>query len=124
MFEKASRLKLRFSSDVGNIATEDLWDLNLKQLNTIAKNLNKKLKDAEEEDFLEEKSAEDTKLKLSFDIVLHVLKTKKDELEKRKNAAEKREQQQKLMGILSKKQDASLEKLSEEEIQKKIAELD
>ena len=41
MFEKASRLKLRFKTQNGIIAVDDLWDLTLDSLNTLAKALNK-----------------------------------------------------------------------------------
>ena len=124
MFEKASRKKLRFVSDKGLLTAEDLWDLNLNQLNTIAKKLNKDLKNAAEEDFLEGAGKEDTLLKLSFDIVLHVLNTKKEEAEKRKTAAEKKAEKEKLLDMLDKKKNQSLESLSEEELKKKIEELD
>ena len=124
MFEKCSRKKLRFVSDKGLLTAEDLWDLNLNQLNAIAKKLNKDLKNAAEEDFLEGAGKEDTLLKLSFDIVLHVLNTKKEEAEKRKTAAEKKAEKEKLLDMLDKKKNQSLESLSEEELKKKIEELD
>jgi hypothetical protein len=49
LFEKASRLKLRFSSPAGLLTVEDLWDLPLSaqakvaNLDDIAKGLNKTL---------------------------------------------------------------------------------
>jgi len=92
MFEKASKIKLRFPSSKGMLTTEDLWDLSLQQLNGLAKDLNKKVKESAEHDFLEVKSDSDTITKLQFDIVIQVL-TKK-------------------------KQDAALENLSEEELKK------
>ena len=55
MFEKATRLKLRFETVRGYVTTEDLWDIPLSAVNgfcldTIAKNLNKKLKELEKAD--------------------------------------------------------------------------
>jgi hypothetical protein len=124
MFEEATRSKLRFSSTKGLLTVEDLWDLSLTSLNTLAKNLNKKLKESQEVDFLQERSAEDRKLKLSFDVVLHVLNTKKEEADKRKLANERRQQKQRILGILDRKKNESLEALSEEDLLKKLKELE
>ena len=120
MFEKASRMKLRFVTPRGSITTEDLWDLPLVNLNGIAKNLNKQIKDAEEEDFLKAQGKAATELKLAFDITLHVLQTKKAEQEAREAATEKAEKKRKLLDILARKQDATLEGMSEEELKAQI----
>jgi hypothetical protein len=123
MFEKASRLKVRFDSTQGLLTVEDLWDVPVTQLNTIAKGLNKKLVEAREEDFLEEESAEDEILKLRFDIVLYVLKTKQAGIKAIRDQTKKKEQKEKILGIIAKKQDDSLENMSEDELKKLLAEL-
>jgi len=94
--------------------------LKLEQLNGMAKKLNKDLKATSEEDFLEEESKEDDKLKLGFEIVLHILNTKKDEAKARKEYAEKRAKKIKLLEALAKKQDANLENMSEEDLIKEL----
>ena len=118
MFEKASRLKLRFGSTIGPLSSEDLWDLSLQQLNTLAKSLKKVLKESEEEDFLKETNEADVIVKLQFDLVLHVLNTKKDERKAYQEATEKKAKRQKILGIIAKKQDDSLEDMTEEELLK------
>lgn len=123
MFEKASRMKLRFSTARGFVSVEDLWDLNLQNLNTLAKGLNKKIKEEEEEDFLKDAKGSSTERKLAFDITLHILNTKKTELDAREAAADKAERKRKLLEVLARKQDASLDGLSEEEIKAQIAAL-
>lgn len=123
MFEKASRMKLRFKSDVGTLSVEDLWDLALAQLNKLAKSLNKELKSIEEEDFLQVKSKEDTIAKLRFDLVLYILNVKKGEADERKNARAKKAEKDRLLEILAKKKDYALENLTEEELLKKLEEL-
>jgi len=123
MFEKATRLKLRFDSVIGYLSVEDLWDLSLQQLNSLAKKINKQVKETKEEDFLEEISDEDAIFQLKFNIVLHVLETKKKELKEKKEESLRKEEREKILGILSKKQDAALEELSEKDLLKKLDEL-
>lgn len=121
MFEKASRSKIRFQSNKGMLMVEDLWDLNLTSLNGLAKALNKQIKAEEEEDFLKEANAADVELKLSFDIALHILNVKKAELDARVAAALSAARKKKLLEVLERKQDASLETLTEDELKAQIA---
>jgi len=123
MFEKASRLKLRFQTVKGHLSSEDLWDLSLQQLNAIAKSLNKEIKASNEEDFLGETSAADTLVKLRFDIVLHIINLKKAENDARSEAASKKAQREKILEIMSKKQDSDLEGLSLEDLKKRLDDL-
>ena len=120
MFEEAVRKKFRFTTTKGQMCVEDLWDLSLTNLNTLAKSLNKSIKEREEEDFLAVAPAGNLEEKKKFDIVLHVLKTKQQENEDRKNAQARREEKQKLMEILSSKKDEGLQNLSVEELQQRI----
>ena len=93
MFEKASRLKLRFDTPKGMITTEDVWDLPLTSrngasLDNLAKDLNRTIKETEEESFVADKSARNTVLELKFDIVKHIIEVKKAELTASKKAVE------------------------------------
>lgn len=122
-FEKATRMKVRFVTNKGVVSVEDLWDMSLADLNRLAKALNKEIKGAEEEDFLGDTSPTDTKLKLRFDIVVYILGVKKEEKEKRDQAKTMKEEKEKLLRILERKQNESLEELSEEDLRKRIEEL-
>jgi len=122
IFELATRKKIRFQTDRGNLTCEDLWDMNLISLNTLAKNIKRKLKNAEEEDFLET-SPTNTEEQLRFDLVLHVLNIKKQEKEDRENASRRRDEREKLMEILHQKELEQLSALSPEEIKAKLATL-
>jgi hypothetical protein len=124
MFENASRTKLRIASDRGLLSAEDLWDLSLTELNSIAKKLNAELKSSAEEDFLEETSSEDKVTKLKFEIVLHIINTRKAENSKRKEYAELKAKRDKLLAIKAKKQDDSLENMSIEELDAELEALD
>lgn len=118
MFLKASRLKLRWNSSRGFLSLEDLWDLSLQNLNTLAKGLKRELKAELEEDFLEEKTEEDTITKLKFDIVIEVLNIKKSEAKAASEATAMKAHNQKILGLIAKKQDEDLEKMSVEDLQK------
>ena len=81
MFEKASRLKLRFNTPVGLLGVEDLWDLPLTSkaafatnLDDLARDLSKRVAETEES-FV----PKDVKTNLSFDIIKHIIKTRLEE---------------------------------------------
>lgn len=124
MFEKASRMKLRYQTNRGVISVEDLWDLSLESLDAIAINLNKKLKESQTESFIKTKTKDTTELELKFNIVKHIIDVKLSEAEARKSAAEKRAKKQKLMDLIAKKQDAELEGKSVDELMKELAALE
>jgi hypothetical protein len=122
MFEKASRLKLRFQYK-GTLVVEDLWDLSVEELDSIYKTLNAKVKIAKEESLLETKTSENTVLDLQIEIIKYIVSVKVKELSDKIASKEKRDKKKKLMEILAMKQDADLQGKSIEEIQKMMDEL-
>ena len=126
MFEKASRMKLRFDCVAGIISVEDLWVLPLTSrtgranLDDIAKSLNASLKEANEESFVVQTSKPNELLALSFEIVKHVISARLAENEVKRNATDLKERKQKLLGLLADKDDAELQGKSREEIQKMV----
>lgn len=130
MFEKAVRLKLRFSSPQGNLSVEDLWDLPLTSmraaqanLNNIAKDVSRQLKAEGEEDFVNPKTSADELLRLKLDIVKHVILTRQAENETLRAAAERKEKKARLLELIAKKQDQALEGKPLEELQEMVAAL-
>ena len=129
IFEQATRQALRFSSNRGELSTEQLWDLPLTKrdgfdLDTIAKTVNAQLKTLSEESFVtkSQNPAKDS-LELKLEILKHIIAVKLKEAEDRRNAAERATERQKLLDILAEKQDGALKELSVEDIQKRLAEL-
>ena len=124
MFEQATKLKLRFSTDRGQLSVEDLWDLPLTGkalcLDNIAKSVNKALKETDEESFVTTRSKSNTELTLKLDILKHIISVKKAEKDAAKNAAENKARKEQLKGILARKQDAALENMSEEDLKKEL----
>jgi len=123
MFEYATRHKFRFATDRGALSTEDLWDLSLPALNKLAIKLNREIKESKEEDFLQAADVEDALTARKFEVVIYILNMKKAEKVARTAAAEKRAMKDKLLAALARKQDESIDNLSEEEIRKALAEL-
>lgn len=122
MFDKASRLRLRFNYK-GVISTEDLWDLSLQELDFIYKGLMAQKKALNVDSLLTTPTPADDLLELKLDIVRFVFNAKQDEADSRKAAAEKKAKKQKLLDVLSQKQDSALAEMSIEGIQKAIDEL-
>jgi hypothetical protein len=121
MFEKASRLQLRFVTQLGNLSVEDLWNLPLTSKKTvsldgIARMLNRVIKDLGEESFVSTKSSEDVVLNLKFDIVKHVIAIKLAENEASRNALEVKAKKEKIMAIMADKQDDELKSKSSDEL--------
>jgi hypothetical protein len=119
MFEKASRLKVRFNHK-GLCSVEDLWDLPLKSLDTIFKGLNAQNKTQKEESLLDTRSQEDDLLALQISIVKYIVGVRLQEQKAREDAAARSVQKQKILGVISKKQDMALEGMSVEELTKLV----
>ena len=124
MYQKASRLKLRFTTSKGAVNTEDLWDLNLESLNTLAKSLSKQVKESEEEDFIKTKTASNTELDLKFQIVKDVIKIKLEEAEERKIRSEKRQKRAEILELIANKEKEALGSKSLEDLKKELNDLD
>ena len=122
MFEKASKLALRYKTGVGSITTEDLWNLSLLSLDSLAKDLNKEIKAASEESFVSVKTKANEIVELKFEIVKHVIKIKLEEAEAKKLLADKRANKQKIMELISRKKDEELSGKSLEELEKLLSE--
>lgn len=122
MFENAVRMKLRFNFR-GLLSVEDLWDLSVENLDSIYQNLHSKAKEQKGKSLLRKKNKKDTVLELQIDIVKHIVTVKLAEQEARETATLRAVRKQKLLQVLEKKQDQTLEGMSEEEIQELISEL-
>ena len=122
MFATATRKKFRYPFR-GQISTEDLWDLNLTELDSIYKTLTKEAKAKDDGESLLAQNKIDEDLLLKINIVKTVFETKQEEANAAKVASEKAKKKEKLMAILARKQDDSLEQMSEEDLKKMIEEL-
>jgi hypothetical protein len=122
MFEVALKNKFRFSFK-GLVSTEDLFDLKVEDLDLIFKTLNSQLKRVKEESLLDTKTKEDKELDVKIEIVKYIVSTKLAEKELHLKAQEQKEQRQKILAILSVKQNEDLQNKSVEELEAMLNEL-
>lgn len=122
IFEQATRGKVRFPHK-GQISTEDLWDLQVEELDTIFKTLNAQLRASKEDSLLEKRSVADEILTLKVNIVKYIVATKLTEDEERKTRAAKLAKKREIMAVLADKQAESLKGMSEADLMKMLEEL-
>ena len=122
LFINATRNNYQFPFR-GMINVIDLWDLSLTNLDSIFKTLNAEAKKSEEESLLNTKSKEDEEISNKIEIVKYIVSVKLDEKKKREDAKKNAEMRQRLLEIKAKRQDAALENMSDEDLDKALAEL-
>jgi len=122
-FEVAARTKMRFNFR-GLISVEDLWDLSVTNLDLIFKGLNSELKQVKEESLLNVKSKADTELDTKIEIVKYIVNVKLQEENSKLKAKAQKEQKQRILEILSSKQDESLQNKTEDELKAMLGDLD
>ena len=120
MYKEALQKKLRFKTNKGMISTEDLFDLSLQNLDTLALMLDKKISEAPKKSFIEELPAEENDDELRFNIVKDVinvkLKARKDNI----NKAQIDARNKRIAELIAKKEDEVLENKSIEELRAMI----
>ena len=120
IYKYAAEHALRFPFK-GSIATEDLFDLKVTDLDTIYKTLKREEKKDDEESLLSA-NVEDTELAVKIAIVKDIFEDKQAAAEARKNAAAKKEHNQKIAAIIAEKEDAELRGKSVDELRGMIQE--
>ena len=120
MYKEALQKKLRFKTNKGMITTEDLFDLSLQNLNTLAIMLDKKISEIPKKFFIEEFLVEENDDELRFSIVKDVinikLKARKDNI----NRAQIDARNKRIAELIAKKEDEALENKSIEELRAMI----
>ena len=122
LFINATRNNYQFPFR-GMINVIDLWDLSLTNLDSVFKTLNAEAKKSEEESLLYTKSKEDEELSEKIEIVRYIVSVKLAEKQTREDAKKKAEMKQKLLEIKAQRQDEALNNMSNEELDKMLAEL-
>jgi len=120
IFEQATKHHIRYSTIIGVLSVEDLWDLPLTggkiSLDDIAIELDERFSTSQRKSFVEEIVTTDKDAICAFDVVKRIIEVKLAERNKVKKAAETRENKQKIMAIIASKQDDELKDKSIEEL--------
>lgn len=131
MYKYAAMKKIRFDSIRGDLTVEHLFDTPLKSasgfdLDTIARDISRKIKALGEESFVEDTSDDPRRkeLEVSLEIVKDVIKTKQETAAAAVNMAKRRDDRRKILDALSAKKDQQLTAASIEELEQKLAALD
>lgn len=116
IFEKATKEKIRFEYK-GLISSEDLWDLDVEELDSIFKTLHADKKQISEVSLLDVKTTADVLLNAKIKIVKYIVESKLEDAKNSLLSKERKDKKEKIMQILANKQDSALEGKSVEELQ-------
>lgn len=119
-FKQASKQKLRFQTTKGVLSVEQLWDLSLNDLDSLAVSLQEAYENSKGKSFLTKRTTKDATIKLQFDVVLDILQTKVEESELLREAKENKEHNEKILNLISEKKDEELKGKSLKELQKML----
>ena len=130
LFLLASRKKLRFPSDRGDLTTEQLWDIPLTSrsgfsVNNIAIAVNNELKSLEEESFVEtSQNPRRDDLRAMLEILKTVIAVRQEEGKRRSEAAERASMREQIREAIEAKRREGLASSSLEELQARLAALE
>lgn len=127
IYKKASKKKLRFSTNRGSLSVEQLWDLPKEEIRQLvikareaAKKSSGEVSDTELSFLDAPAKTKATDDELRFEILKDIYLTKKSAEEKAQKKAEAKRNNQKLLDIIARKQDEALEKKSIKELEKML----
>jgi hypothetical protein len=122
-FEYAAKNRIRFQSKKGLINAEDCYQLTLKELDEIGLKIQSQTKSSSISLLSKVSQKGDTRLKVSLEIIKHIIAIKETEIENREAEIENKIKLEKYIELLERKQDEVKEGLSIEEIKSQILEL-
>lgn len=128
LFLTASRRQLRFATSRGHLTTEDLWSLNLKQLDALAVSIDEQVKPGGRKTFLENPDTKANEAEADNALRLEILKTvitiKQDENKAALAESGKRRQKEFLKDLLDRKKIGEMEAMTVEQIEAQLKALD
>ena len=119
-FKHAIKNKFKYPFN-GQISTEDLFDLSLKQLDTIYASLNAELEKTKKSSLLAGSTEETTKREMledKLEIVKEIFEDKQKENAEKLDAAKEKERKQTILRIIEEKENDNLKNMSVEDLKK------
>jgi hypothetical protein len=125
IFEQASRLSLTFATPLGTLRTDDLWSLPLTSnkgtsLDQLAVALHNELQNKGTLSFVTDAVKPNDYTQLRFDIIKHILDIKIAERDAAAKARADREKKQKLLELISRKENQELENMPLDDLRKMV----
>lgn len=127
LFELASRQKLRFPSNRGDLTVEQLWTMPLQgkdgyDVDTVAKTVNAKIKELSEDSFVSTKPSKALATQqLMLDVLKHVIAVRLAEQAAKEKRATNKAERERLEALLESKQLAEEGAMTKEQILAKLA---
>lgn len=123
-FEKAIKGKYRYNSNLkGKVTTEDLYDLDKEQLNSIAIAISRQINSNNDEGFLKNKKVVNSSLSIKLDILKHIISSKEVAEDKAEKRIANKQKADRIMIIIADNEDDELKGKSKEELAELLADL-
>lgn len=122
IFEQASKVGLRFSTELGTLTVEDLWQLPLTTVDEMAVQC-RSIVESDTESFITKKLKVSSTTKLQFEILKSVIETRMDDAEKAEKKLANKQRIQHLLELRNKKELDKDAELSIEDLDAMIAEI-
>lgn len=122
-YKEALKLGIRFQTTKGLLSTEQLWGLSQTDLSNLIKVAKKALNKNEDDElsFLEDGvKTTDKESQLKFDILKDIYLSKQADIKAVRDEAETKAHNQKILALIARKQENSLEEMSVEDLEKML----
>lgn len=123
MYKEALATGMRVQTPKGNLSTEQLFSLNITELNDLAVSLDEAYEKSKGKSFLETRTTKDKGIKLQFDIVLDILRTKQELASEQSRVKEAKENNAKILAIIERKTEGALEEKSITDLKKLLVKI-
>lgn len=121
IFAQASKQKLLFASNKGQVSLQDLWDLPLSTLKNMANTINRNL--SKSDDLFATVTVDESVNKLRLSVILEVIDIRNQELENKVNEKEKEAKRKFIKDLINQKKLEATSGMSIEDLEKELDKL-